>query len=119
MYLTNNPEVAAIAQDAGVARIVVDMEYIGKDKRQRGMNTSRNYHSIEDVKKLRPIIDNLETRLKKDESLYMMLQSHKINICGYDAYGYYKKTGRYVNHPISILHYFPRLLWQRLFKKNH
>lgn len=69
--------------------------------------------------KLRPIIDNLETRLKKDESLYMMLQSHKINICGFDAYGYFKKTGRYVNHPISILHYFPRLLWQRLFKKNH
>ena len=64
MYLTNNPEVAAIAQDAGVARIVVDMEYIGKDKRQRGMNTSRNYHTIEDVKKLRPIIDKSELMVR-------------------------------------------------------
>ena len=69
--------------------------------------------------KLQPVIEDLEIRLKNDEALYMMLQSHKINIYGFDAYGYFKKTGRYVNHPSSILHYFPRLLWQRLFKKNH
>lgn len=35
MYITNNPSVARIAQDAGVDRIMVDMEYIDKDVRQK------------------------------------------------------------------------------------
>ena len=29
MYITNNPEVAQIAEKAGVNRIFIDMEYIG------------------------------------------------------------------------------------------
>lgn len=66
--------------------------------------------------KLRPIIDNLETRLKKDESLYMMLQSHQIKTYGFDAYGYYKRTGRYVNHPLSILHWGMSMVSMRLRK---
>lgn len=69
--------------------------------------------------KLRPIIDDLEVRLQKDEVLNQMLQSHRLTIYGFDAYGYYKRTGRYVNHPITMMHYFPRMLWQRLFKNNH
>lgn len=69
--------------------------------------------------KLQSIIDNLEIRLNKDETLKLMLQSHQINISGFDAYRYYIKTGRYVNHPITMMHYFPRLFWQRLFKRNH
>ena len=39
MYITNNTEIALIAENAGVQRIFVDMEYIGKEKRQGGMNT--------------------------------------------------------------------------------
>ena len=31
MYVTNNPQVASIAQEVGVDRIFVDMEYIGKN----------------------------------------------------------------------------------------
>ena len=34
MYITNNPQVAIIAQEAGVNRVWVDMEYIGKEQRQ-------------------------------------------------------------------------------------
>ena len=30
MYITNNPDVAACAENAGVDRIFIDMEYIGK-----------------------------------------------------------------------------------------
>lgn len=50
MYITNNPEVAVIAEDAGVDRIFVDMEYIGKSTRQGGMDTVQNHHTIEDVR---------------------------------------------------------------------
>lgn len=56
MYITNNPEVAQIAQTAGVDRIWVDMEYIGKEDRQGGMDTVKNHHTISDVEKLRPVV---------------------------------------------------------------
>ena len=39
MYITNQPAVARIAEDAGVDWIFVDMEFIGKDKRQGGLDT--------------------------------------------------------------------------------
>lgn len=56
MYITNNPNVATLAQQAGVDRIWVDMEWIGKEERQAGMNTVKSHHTIEDIAKLRPII---------------------------------------------------------------
>ena len=41
IYITNNPQVAKIAEDSGVDWIFVDMEFIGKDDRQGGLDTSR------------------------------------------------------------------------------
>ncbi len=60
MYITNNTEVAKIAQNAGVDRIFVDMEYIGKEERQKGMNTVKSNHTVEDVKRLRPVLSRSE-----------------------------------------------------------
>ena len=48
-YITKDPAVARIAQAAGVDRIFVDMEYIGKAQRQGGMDTVQNHHTVEDV----------------------------------------------------------------------
>ena len=45
-YITNNKDIAQIAQAAGVDRIFIDMEYIGKDLRQGGMDTVQNHHTI-------------------------------------------------------------------------
>lgn len=56
MYITNNVTVAQIAQKAGVDRIWVDMEYIGKEERQAGMNTVKSRHTIEDIARLRPYV---------------------------------------------------------------
>lgn len=50
MYITNRPNIAQIAESAGVDRIFVDMEYIGKDLRQGGMDTVQNHHTLQDVK---------------------------------------------------------------------
>ena len=44
MYITNRPEVAQIAEQAGVDWIFVDMEFIGKDARQGGLDTVQNHH---------------------------------------------------------------------------
>lgn len=64
MYITNNPVTAQIAQEAGVDRIWIDMEYIGKDERQKGMDTVKNHHTVNDIKKLRPIVINSELMVR-------------------------------------------------------
>ena len=60
MYITNNPDVARIAQDAGVERIMVDMEYIGKDERQKKFGTPQNRHSFSDVRRIREVVDSAQ-----------------------------------------------------------
>lgn len=64
MYITNNPITARIAQEAGVDRIWIDMEYIGKDARQGGMDTVKNHHTIDDIKLLRPIVTEAELMVR-------------------------------------------------------
>lgn len=49
MYITNKPDVAQIAERAGVDWIFLDMEFIGKDARQGGLDTVQNRHTVEDV----------------------------------------------------------------------
>ena len=60
MYITNRPEIAQIAENAGVNRIFVDMEYIGKDLRQGGMHTVQNHHTIEDVRRIKDSVSKAE-----------------------------------------------------------
>ena len=56
MFVTNRVDVAEAAQSAGVDRIFVDMEYIGKSDRQGGMDTVQNMHTLEDVRALRKVL---------------------------------------------------------------
>ena len=60
MYITNNPDVAMIAENAGVDRIFVDMEYIGKAERQKGMDTAQHHHTIQDIRNIRKVITKAE-----------------------------------------------------------
>lgn len=60
MYITNNVEVARIAQKYGVDRIWVDLETLGKDKRQGHIDSVKSHHSISDIKKIVPILDKSE-----------------------------------------------------------
>lgn len=56
MYITNDPTVAKIAADAGVDRIFIDMEVLGKAERQGGMDTVQSHHVPEDIAKVRTAI---------------------------------------------------------------
>lgn len=49
MYITNKPEVALIADETGVDRIFIDMEYIGKEERQAGLDSVKSHHTISDI----------------------------------------------------------------------
>ena len=64
MYITNRPEVAAIAENAGVERIFVDMEYIGKSERQGGMDTVQCRHTIEDIRAIRACVKKAEVMVR-------------------------------------------------------
>ena len=60
MYITNQPQIAQIAESSGVDRIFVDMEYIGKEKRQGGLDSVKNHHTVEDVANIKNAIENSE-----------------------------------------------------------
>lgn len=60
MYITNQPEIAVIAENAGVDRIFVDMEYIGKGLRQGGMDTVQSHHTTQDVEKMAKTLQKAE-----------------------------------------------------------
>lgn len=56
MYITNRPEIATIVENAGVERIFIDMEYIGKAVRQGGMDTVQCHHTIEDIRAIKKVL---------------------------------------------------------------
>lgn len=60
MYITNSEDVAHIAEEAGVDRIFVDMEYIGKTDRQGGMDTVQFRHTADDVRRLAQCLNKAE-----------------------------------------------------------
>jgi 2-keto-3-deoxy-L-rhamnonate aldolase RhmA len=60
MYITNRPDVAAVAESAGVDRIVVDLEFIGKDDRQKGLDTVKSHHTIRDVGRVKKAVNYAE-----------------------------------------------------------
>lgn len=56
MYITNKPEVANIAEASGVDWIFLDMEFIGKDARQGGLDTVQNHHTVKDVQNIKAAV---------------------------------------------------------------
>lgn len=66
MYITNKPEIAKIAEAAGVDRIFVDLEVIGKKERQDGMNTVQSTHTLEDVTIIRNVLQTSELLVRSN-----------------------------------------------------
>lgn len=60
MYITNNPKVALIAEKNGVDRIFVDLETLGKETRQKGMDTVKSKHTIADVSRMSKTLTRAE-----------------------------------------------------------
>lgn len=60
MYITNKLDVALVAEKYGVDRVWVDLETLGKEERQKGMNTVKSNHSIEDIRCIKPHLTKSE-----------------------------------------------------------
>ena len=64
MYITNRPEIARIVENAGVDRIFVDMEYIGKDIRQGGMDTVQSHHTVADIRAIASAVTKAQVMVR-------------------------------------------------------
>lgn len=60
MYITNDPDIALIAEKYGVDRIWIDLEKLGKLERQKDMNTVKSNHTIADVRKIKSMLSSSE-----------------------------------------------------------
>lgn len=56
MYITNSLSIALIAEKYRVDRIWVDLETKDKEERQRGKDTVKSRHTIEDIRKISPVL---------------------------------------------------------------
>ena len=56
MYLTSNPAAAIEAENAGVDRIFLDLEILGKEERQGHLDTVVSHSSLDDIAPLRKVI---------------------------------------------------------------
>ncbi len=60
IYITNVPEVALIAEKNGVDRIMIDLETLGKEERQKNMNTVKSHHTVQDVENISGVLTSSE-----------------------------------------------------------
>lgn len=60
MFVTNDVQVAQSAERAGVDRIFVDLETVGKQARQGGLDTVQSHHTVEDVHIMRASLTSAE-----------------------------------------------------------
>lgn len=70
MYITNQSACAEAAIRAGVDRIFVDLEYIGKEQRQGGMDTVKSHHTVQDVRNVRKAVKAPAELLVRVNPLY-------------------------------------------------
>ena len=60
MYITNEPAVAKVAEKYGVDRIWIDLETLGKEDRQRKINSVKSHHKTEDIVAIKKVITTSE-----------------------------------------------------------
>ena len=85
MYITNNPQIAQIAEKYSVDRIWVDLEKLGKQERQGGMNTVQSTHVLEDVKTVRDAIKGKAKLLVRVNPIHENSQNEIEKVIEYGA----------------------------------
>jgi len=66
MYITNDPAIALIAEKNGVDRVWVDLETLGKEERQKGINSVKSHHTVADIARIRPLLTMSEMLVRVD-----------------------------------------------------
>ena len=64
MYITNDPTVAQIAEKNGVQRVWIDLETLGKEERQKNLNTVKSHHCIHDIEAISNVLTTSEVLVR-------------------------------------------------------
>ena len=56
LFITNRPDVALAAERTGIDRIWIDLETLGKELRQKNLNTVKSRHTVEDIRIIAPLL---------------------------------------------------------------
>lgn len=60
MFITNDSQIASIAQQAGVDRIFIDLEKLGKEERQSNRDSVKSDHHIDDIASVKSVLTSAE-----------------------------------------------------------
>lgn len=60
MLITTDESMVKNAQNAGIDRIFIDLEYINKSERQRNRNTFLSHHKLADIVRIKPLLERAE-----------------------------------------------------------
>lgn len=64
MYITNSPAVALVAEKNGVERVWIDLETLGKEERQKNINSVKSHHTIQDVETVANVLTKAECMVR-------------------------------------------------------
>ena len=64
IYITNNAQVALIAEQNGVDYVMIDLETLGKEERQKNMDTVKSHHSISDIETVSAALTKSKTLVR-------------------------------------------------------
>ena len=64
MYITNNPKITLAAEKAGIDRIWIDLETLGKEERQGHIDSVKSHHSIDDIKAIAPLLTTSKMQVR-------------------------------------------------------
>jgi hypothetical protein len=64
IYITSEPALAAVADRAGVAQVMVDLESIGKAERQAGYDGHQAHHTVADIGPVARAVTRAETMVR-------------------------------------------------------
>ncbi len=64
--ITNDPEVARAAEDAGIERIMIDLERMGKADRQAGRSLFLSSHTIQDAARIKRVLRRARLTVRVD-----------------------------------------------------
>ncbi len=106
MYITADKSVAEFVLAAGADRAFVDMEVIGKEERQGGMNSVKSNHTFEQLREVRSIVPKDKELLVRTNPIHPGLATEvdKIIECGADILMLpYFKTAEQVRKFVSIV----------------
>lgn len=77
-FITNSLDIALIAEKAGVDRIWIDLETLGKEERQHNVDSVKSHHTIHDIEIIAP-------RLTKSEMLVRVNPWNPVSVREIDA----------------------------------